>query len=191
MVQVKKQEVREAILEAAFELFSKRGYLQTSQAQIAQAAGVTTSNLYVYFASKLDILYALAQPWLLGQLDALERKVGRIEQPRRRLEKILTTLWLDMPAAQNGFAHNIMQALATIGPREAYSRELLSALEHRVSSMIMDCLPAQRHALLKDDAFTHLAFMAFDGFVLNHRITGKSRLTQRVVDVTCSLLLGD
>jgi AcrR family transcriptional regulator len=191
MVQVKKPAVREAILEAAFELFSKRGYAQTSQAQIAEAAGVTTSNIYVYFSSKLDILYELARPWLLEQLDVLERKLQGIKEPRRRLERILTALWLDIPAAGNGFAHNIMEALATIKPKEAYSRELLSDLEARVTTMVRNCLPPKRHALLNDDAFTHLAFMAFDGFVLNHRINGRPRLTRRVVEVTCDMLLGD
>ncbi|HKS18509.1 MAG TPA: TetR/AcrR family transcriptional regulator [Bradyrhizobium sp.] len=190
MAQVKKQAVHDAILQAAFELFSTKGYLRTSQSQIAAAAGITTSNIYVYFPSKLDIIFALVRPWLLDQVDRLERDVERIANPRRRLERILTSLWLDIPAADNCFAHNIMQALATVGPQEVYSRELLLTLESRVTAMIASCLPPKRRALLEDDAFTHLVFMAFDGFVLNQRIRGKSRRLQKIIDVTCTMLLG-
>jgi len=190
MPQVKKQAVRDAILQAAFELFSTQGYVQTSQSQIAQAAGIATSNIYSYFGSKLDILYELALPWMLNQIDNLERDAKKIADSRRRLARILTGLWQDIPAADNCFAYNIMQALATIGPEELYSREALMVLESRITAIIRDCLPPKRYALLEDHAFTHLAFMALDGFILNQRIRGKSRRMEQIIDVTCTMLLG-
>jgi AcrR family transcriptional regulator len=190
MAQVKKQAVHDAILEAAFELFSTQGYAETSQAEIAQAAGIATSNLYVYFDSKLDIMFALAGPWMFEQFDRLERDVRRIAEPRRQLERIFAALWRDIPAANNSFAYNIIQALATIGPEEVYSRKVLLMMEARLTNMIRSCLPPARHSLLDDDAFAHLALMAFDGFGLNQRLQGKSRRIQKIIDVTCTMLLG-
>lgn len=55
MAQIKKPEVREAIIQAAFELFSRKGYTATTMAEIARTANMTVANLYVYFDSKLLI----------------------------------------------------------------------------------------------------------------------------------------
>jgi AcrR family transcriptional regulator len=189
-MQVKKKAVRDAILQAAFELFSTQGYVQTSQSQIAQTAGIATSSIYVYFSSKFDIMFALARAWTLDQIHILERDVTRIADPRRRLARILTAIWRDIPAADNGFALNIMQAIATIGPQETYSREVLLLLENRVTALILKCLPPERHILLADNAFTHLVMMGMDGFILNQRIEGKSSRLPQIVDVTCRMLLG-
>ena len=73
MVQVKKASVREAILDSAFRLFSDKGYSGSTLAQIAENAGVSTANVYVYFASKLDIVFAIYGPWLQERLDARVR----------------------------------------------------------------------------------------------------------------------
>src|SRR5271155_227040 len=66
--QVKKSDKRSAILAAAFDLFSRRGYGATTMADIARAANTTVANLYVYFPSKLVILYEVYNPWLANQI---------------------------------------------------------------------------------------------------------------------------
>lgn len=47
---------RQAILRAARELFANNGYDDATIAEIAQAAGVAVGTVYLYFASKHDIL---------------------------------------------------------------------------------------------------------------------------------------
>ena len=49
---------RAALIEAAFEEFSARGYEAATVAGIAERAGVTTGALYAHFAGKLDLLLA-------------------------------------------------------------------------------------------------------------------------------------
>lgn len=46
---------RERILQAAFRLFSERGYTGVSMQQIAEAAGITKATLYHHFADKADL----------------------------------------------------------------------------------------------------------------------------------------
>lgn len=55
----KKEETRRAILAAAAELFSKRGYDQASIDEIAEAADVAKRTLYNNFESKEQIVLAL------------------------------------------------------------------------------------------------------------------------------------
>jgi len=53
-------ERREKILDAAFEVFSERGYA-ASMGEIAEAAGVTRTVLYYYFQSKKDVFIAVLE----------------------------------------------------------------------------------------------------------------------------------
>jgi hypothetical protein len=48
MVQVKKAEVRERMLEAAAGLFAEHGYARATINQIAKRSGMAPSNAYVY-----------------------------------------------------------------------------------------------------------------------------------------------
>jgi len=170
VVQTKKQQIRESILAAAYELFAKRGYSDTNITDIARAAGVAPANLYVYFKSKLDILFCIYEPWLARQFDDLERSLQRIQDPRKRLSEILTTLWQRIPRADNGFANNLMQALSTTTTREGYRPTLRLAIEQRLAKMFLFCLPTLGRGASRELANT--ALMAFDGYVLNFHLTG-------------------
>lgn len=52
---------RDRILEAALDLFTEIGYEATSLRQIAGRVGISKASLYYHFASKRDILKALAE----------------------------------------------------------------------------------------------------------------------------------
>jgi len=56
-LQVRKQQlVREAIYDAAIELFAVKGFDETTVEEVAQAAGVSRRSFFRYFASKDDLL---------------------------------------------------------------------------------------------------------------------------------------
>jgi AcrR family transcriptional regulator len=62
---------RETILRAATEVFTEQGYSEARLADIAERAGVVISTLYLYFASKEEMVRAIArenQQRLLEQL---------------------------------------------------------------------------------------------------------------------------
>lgn len=73
MAQRLKDEVRQRILSAASECFSRNGYLRTSLAEIAQKADIATSNLYKYYANKEALFDAVVSVHDAAQLLRLLR----------------------------------------------------------------------------------------------------------------------
>jgi AcrR family transcriptional regulator len=164
MSQRKKEGVRGAILEAAFRLFRDHGYSETSIPAIARAAGISTANVYVYFKSKLDILFTVYEPWLQKRLDLLDRSLRRIKSPEKRLQRLLLAVWSELPQEANGFANNVIQALSTTGRGEDYSPHLRQLFQQRVAGWIEGCLGLGP----RDSAIlAGVVLMAFDGFAIN------------------------
>jgi AcrR family transcriptional regulator len=190
MVQVKKPQARAAILDAAQRLFRRQSYHTTTLAQIARAAGMSTANLYVYFDSKLDILYAVYEPWMHARLELLQQKVNRTDLPLARLRLILRTLWRDIPAEENGFVNNIVQALSTAGPSETYKPALLNWMEERIGGMIREALPPARRSVLDKARVAHVLVMALDGFSIHNHINPRGVADNATIEAMAGLLLG-
>lgn len=195
MVQIKKDSVHDAILKAAKSLYMKKGYVNTSMSEIARSANISTSNLYIYFDSKLDIMFALYRPWFINHLDRLEETALGIEDRRKRLETILLYVWRDIPASDNNFANNLVQALSTKTSRERYNRDLLLFSEARLSKLIQTCLPENQVHWVGNDLLSHLMFMAHDGFSMNYTLEAlnggivKADRVEKIVRCLCDLLL--
>jgi AcrR family transcriptional regulator len=190
MGQVKKPEVRDAILRTALRLFSKKGYARTTLEEIARGAGVSPANVYVYFRSKLEILYAIYDPWMRERLGALELKLQGSLSPRQKLRLLLVTLWRDLPAEKNGFVNNIMQAISSATPRDRYKPALLQWMEEHLERMLRAALPPTRARQLSKARLAHLLVMAFNGYIVYHHINPKAPLDDATVDAVCSMLLG-
>ncbi|MGY4103883.1 TetR/AcrR family transcriptional regulator [Nocardia sp. R16R-3T] len=191
MVQVKKPEVRDAILSAASKLLSQRGYHGTTVTAIAADAGITPSTIYCYYSSKLAIVYAVFVPWFNAHIDRLEARLALLHSPRERLRAILLTMWRDIPEADNGLFNNLVQAVAmTTAPTDAgYARDHLLELEDRFSSLIVETLPERHRHLAQRDMLVHLIFMATDGYAVNAKFPGAVPVTN-AVDAMCDLLIG-
>jgi AcrR family transcriptional regulator len=191
MGQVKKPEVREAILRTALRLFSKKGYARTTLEEIARGAGVSTANVYVYFRSKLEILYAIYDPWMRARLGALEARLNELGTHREKIELLLVTLWRDLPAEKNGFVNNIMQAISSATPRDRYKPGLLKWMEEHLERMLRDALPPRRQKAFGRARLAHLLVMAFNGYIIYHHINPKAPLDGATVDAVCDMLLGE
>ena len=185
MVQRKKEGVREAILAAAFRLFTEQGYHETSLPAIAREAGMSTANVYVYFKSKLEVLYTLYAPWLEQRLDKLERTLRKISDPRERLKKLILALWRDLPRESNGFANNVMQAVSTSSGSSDYSPQLRELFQSRVAGWIEDCTGSSRK---ESRLIAGVVLMAFDGFAMNVRLVHGVACNQEIAGLFSQMI---
>lgn len=64
--ETKKQQTRQAIMQAAIKLFSEKGFESTSIEELAKEAGIGKGTIYSYFQTKTDILYAFCEDELVS-----------------------------------------------------------------------------------------------------------------------------
>jgi AcrR family transcriptional regulator len=188
MAQVKKPKLRQAILTASFSLFCENGYHNTTIARIAKQAKVSTANVYSYFPSKMHILYAIYEPWLLARLDELEGSLARVKSPRTRAFKILHALWCEIPADDNAFANNFIQAIATTDPAGGYRPELLQTTLKRVTAMLLTCLPDHRNSRAAVGRIANVVMMAFDGYVIGRHLNPRRDCDHGTIHLFVDLL---
>ena len=79
---------RAALIDAALEEFSTKGYEAATVAGIAERAGVTTGALYAHFAGKLDLL--LATVGLTPAEEVVDAIVGMVARPWNEASRIMS-----------------------------------------------------------------------------------------------------
>lgn len=97
-VRTKQPEIRrDQLLDSAEQLFAKKGYADTTVADIAEAAGVAKGTFYLYFPSKEQCVIALGERLARGMadrfiaiLDPVLEQMGSGEAPP--LEEVVTSL---------------------------------------------------------------------------------------------------
>lgn len=67
----KKRETRKAIMQAAVQLFSEKGFEKTSIEELAKMANIGKGTVYSYFQTKSDILHAFCE----DELDSLHNEL--------------------------------------------------------------------------------------------------------------------
>lgn len=79
----------EEILDQARELFSERGYRETTLQDIADRLGITRPAFYYYFKSKEEILWKLVRELGFNLLDQARPIAASQDPPQRKLGRIL------------------------------------------------------------------------------------------------------
>jgi AcrR family transcriptional regulator len=84
----KKSRTRQAIIDAATELFASRGYEQTTVADIAAAAEIGTRTFFSYFSSKEELLFPESDKRVQAAVDAIATR-GSTDSPAEVLLRAL------------------------------------------------------------------------------------------------------
>ena len=94
----KSERTRQRIIDAANQLFYRKGYNRTSFTDVVDAAEVPRGNIYYYFKTKDDILKAV----IANRLEIISAMLGdwdkSISQPLDRLERFVRIMYDSTPA---------------------------------------------------------------------------------------------
>lgn len=143
---------RAAILDAALEEFSARGYEGARLEDVAQRAGIAKGTIYLYFADKealfQDLVRSMVSP-ILGLL----QQTREIDLPARALVELLIETFLREIYGTR--RRDIIRLILSEGPRfpaiaEFYYREVISRILGFVRPMLAR---AVKRGELPDDTF--------------------------------------
>jgi TetR/AcrR family transcriptional regulator len=127
------QKNRDAILDAALEVFSLHGFRGATLDQIAEVAGLSKPNLLYYFPSKEEVHKAL----LIGLLDAWLDPLRAMDPKGDPLDEIMAyvrrklDLARDYPRESRLFANEILQGAPRM--REAIEGDLRRLVAEKAS----------------------------------------------------------
>jgi hypothetical protein len=135
---------------------------------------------------------AIYDPWLRARFERLEVELAAVRSPRLRLKRLLTALWRDIPAEENGFLNNIMQAISATNPKEGYRSTLVRWLEERIETLVADALPPERKARFRKARIAHVIIMAFDGFAIHRHLHPHERpVDDQTIAAVAMMLIGE
>ncbi len=94
----KSEKTRQRIVNAANQLFYRKGYNRTSFTDIVEGADVPRGNIYYYFKTKDEMLLAVVNQRLEVITGMLTKWESEIIQPIERLERFVQIMYDSTPA---------------------------------------------------------------------------------------------
>ncbi len=105
---------KQEIMEAALDLFSKRGFHNTTMAQVAQRAGVGVGTLYQHFQGKEELYHSLLEEKCTRLLNTLLALVKEEDSTEENLERLLTAQIDFVEKHRSFFKLYLSEQLATL-----------------------------------------------------------------------------
>ena len=148
------------IIDAATDIFAKKGFHQARISEIAREAQIADGTIYIYFESKDDILISLFEAQMNVVLDNMVEKISEQNNPIKKLEKFaLTHLQL---IEQNKNLAEIIQVEIRQSSKfmKEYKNEKFTQYLDLVGDIIQD---GQEKGIFKKDVIPSVAKRAFFG----------------------------
>lgn len=123
---------RERILNAAYELFSRRGVRAVGTEEVIERAGVAKATLYRHFATKNDLVLAVLQRreevWTHGLIEEQSRL--RADTPEEQLLAIFDVMhdWFQLQDRYEGCS--FINVLLEVGPKHPVGRACIVHIDH-------------------------------------------------------------
>jgi AcrR family transcriptional regulator len=95
-----RQEREQLILQAADELFLEKGYHDTSIDDIAARVGISKGTVYLHFASKDELVFALLERGMRQLQATLDDILASPGTPREKLEAVMRQMYSGMMSRQ-------------------------------------------------------------------------------------------
>jgi AcrR family transcriptional regulator len=150
-----------AIVEAAAELFAKRGFLGATLADLAEHCNSSKSLIYHYYPSKEDILYevmATHVETLNAAVDEVEAQGGEPEDKLRRLTHALMHRYV-------GAANRHRVLLNDLDHLPADRRKVIVAKQRRLVDQVSGYLARLQPKLRRSRKFARPAVMLYFGMI--------------------------
>lgn len=138
------QQKREAVAEAAFELFLKEGFHRTTTRDIARRAGVSAGAPFTYFKDKEDILFHIVsqEQDCAGEqlLEALSHQIAEATRTGADPEAVFNNVCTTFLRAVDAMRRFILLAYQETKSLNTETRQALIARERRLQALIGEAI---------------------------------------------------
>ena len=168
----------QAVLQAARQLLASEGYAGLSMRRVAQAAGMTLSNVQHYYASRDLLLEAL----LLSIMDEFQSKMDRISaemSERPRLERFLSTADMFLDEITDPVTHAIFFEIWALASRNPFASNLMDKMLGRERKTVYNMIRGLNPALSDEETMQRAILMVaqVEGLML-FRLNSSTRREQ-------------
>lgn len=138
------QQKREAVAEAAFELFLKEGFHRTTTRDIARRAGVSAGAPFTYFKDKEDILFHIVsqEQDRAGEqlLSTLSQQIAEATRTGADPEAVFNSVFATFLRAVDAMRRFILLAYQETKSLNTETRQALMARERRLQALIGEAI---------------------------------------------------
>lgn len=143
------RERRTAIVVAAIEVFSKKGFHNTRISDIAKAAGLSQGSIYNYIESKEGLLYLICEDHLELYQEHVALYLEQASTPRERLEKLVEAT-IDAMFVYRKHYTIMLRELHNIGAADRKNFMRLAARQRQTCQDIIERINATGDAISLD-----------------------------------------
>lgn len=168
----------QGILQAARELLASEGHAGLSMRRVAQAAGMTLSNVQHYYASRDLLLEALLQTIM----DEFQSKMDRISaemRERPRLERFLSTADMFLEEITDPVTHAIFFEIWALASRNPFASNLMDKMLGRERKTVYNLIRGLNPAIPDEEYMQRAILMVaqIEGLML-FRLNSTTRREQ-------------
>ncbi|MCZ8514496.1 TetR/AcrR family transcriptional regulator [Paenibacillus filicis] len=164
--ELRSEETRKAILQAAGDLFATRGFDAVTMREIAKAAGCSHTTIYIYYKDKEALLHQLSMPPLRELQERFERTLGAAGHPDGQLQEVSLSFIRFCLANRN--MHHLFFMTGSERVDAASPRSELNALRNALFGLLQHAVGRSLGLAAEDPrllAFSRIYFYMLHGIV--------------------------
>lgn len=184
------QDKRSRILDAAEDIFSRKGLIRARIAEIARLAGVTDSVIYQFFKGKEDLLFSIPAARMPRQIALLEESLQGIRDAESRLSKMI---WFHLRRNETDYEFARLLLLECRSNKHFYSSDGYLAIREYAGKMLNILDEGVRDGIFRDDIDMRLVrdviFGTLDFEGLNYLVTRETNAPSTDLEHIMALIL--
>ncbi|MFZ5945129.1 MAG: TetR/AcrR family transcriptional regulator [Bacillota bacterium] len=152
---------RQLILEAAFEVFSAKGFHAAKVEEIAEKAGVGKGTIYEYFKSKSDVFQEMYKWYVEEYFTDLESGLQDAERPVERLYNIVKNHIIFLSRFKNLAGKLLSESSSHIDLGNDFKNLMIKTYKEKMSKVKFIIEEGIRKGYFRSDLDTDLCTMYF------------------------------
>jgi AcrR family transcriptional regulator len=161
---MRKNAIRQAIVDTAARLFYKQGYGNTGINQIIEESGIAKSSLYQNFRSKEDLLMVYLEVAGAQTDDALKAAAGKFKSPRDKIIGVFDYLE-QLVQQKEYYGCNFLNIISEMPSDAKRVRKQIKKQKDGVRNLFAQILKPIRKEHLADELYT-----LFEGALIANKV---------------------